>query len=182
PFPWPGFISAKTDAGIYLYMDGKHLLLLSGSHLSPRQIDAVRQNRIELALLVRKNLFFFCYHIAGFAPWGDIPYNWHLIDDEQARTFPPDVAPSEYLPLLIVLVESTTQRIVGRRGIRLPPMFGKTLHDALRVQAHAAFNNRDFEQRIDRMQEEFWRPEDLAAVAQVACVIESWAEQKSREN
>jgi hypothetical protein len=102
--------------------------------------------------------------------------------DEQALMYPPPVAPGEFLPLLVVLVEATTSRIVARRGLRLPPAFSKALHDALRVQAAAPFDVAEFDQRRVRIQQEFPTAKELTALAQVTCVIEATTEQRDMKN
>jgi len=180
---WPDDIIPKEKTGnFYLYIDGNHLLVLCQPHLSHSRIQAVRQNTIELALVVREQILFLCHHFYGFASWEELPYNWHLPADEQALMYPPPVAPGEFLPLLVVLVEATTSCIVARRGIRLPPTFSKTLHDALRAQAAAPFDMAEFDQRRVRIRQEFPTAEELTALAQAACVIEAKTEQSDMRN
>lgn len=180
---WPDDIIPKEETGnFYLYIDGNHLLVLCQSDLSLSRIQAVQRNKIELALVVREQILFLCYHFHGFASWEDSPYNWHLLANEQARMYPPPVASGEFLPLLVVLVEATTSRIVARRGLRLPPAFSKALHNALRMQVLAPFNVADFDQRRVRMYQEFPTARELATLSQAACVIEAKTEQGDMRN
>jgi hypothetical protein len=180
---WPDALIPKEKTGnFYLYREGNHLLVLCQPDLSRSHIQAVQRNRIELALVVREQILFLCHHFYGFSPWEDIPYNWHLPGNEQVLRYPPLVAPGEFLPLLVVLVEATTSRIVARRGLRLPPGFSKVLHDALRVQALAPFNLMEFDQRRERLRQEFPTAKELTALAQAACVIEAKPEQNDRRN
>src|SRR5712664_1423590 len=105
--PWPSFIHKEKEGHFYCYMDGNHLLVMSETRLSQNRVEALQNNRIELALFVQEQILFVCHRFHGFSSWGDIPYNWHLFGD----VLPAEVAPGEYIPLLVVLVDSTHDRI-----------------------------------------------------------------------
>lgn len=180
--PWPTFIQKEKEGHFYCYLDGNHLLVLSEAQLSQRRIRAVQNNGIELALFVQEQILFLCHHFHGFASWGDIPYNWHLFGGVHMPMLPSVVAPGEYVPLLVVLVDATHDRIVARRGLRLPPLFGTTLHEALCSQAVAPFNYERFDQHIARIHQEFPLPEDVAKMARVSCVFEAVSTQHDQKN
>ena len=180
--PWPAFIQKQKEGHFYCYLEGNHLLVLSDTQLSPSRIEAVQNNKIELALVVREQILFLCHCFQGFASWGDIPYNWHLFADVHTDLLPSEVGPGEYIPLLVVLVDATSDRIVARRGLRLPPGFARSLHGALRAQALAPFSYERFDQQVVRIHQEFPMPEDLAERAQVACVIEARTAQRDQRN
>jgi hypothetical protein len=181
PFPWPDFIPAGGSGQCYLYQEGNHLLFLFAPRLAPARIDAVQYGRLQMALFARGSLLLLCCHFDGYGEWFDIPYNWHLLP-EQVRVIPPEVAPGAYLPFLVVLVDSQTMRIVGRRGSRFPPGFGRALHDALRAQSRSAFALEDFDRLIGRIHQEFPSPVDVLAVAQSAFVTNSRADRQALRN
>ncbi|GCE09218.1 hypothetical protein [Dictyobacter aurantiacus] len=156
--------------------------MLSESQLSHSRISAVQNNRVELALFVQEHILFLCHHFHGFSSWGDIPYNWHLFGNVYTHALPPAVAPGEYIPLLVVLVDGASDRIVARRGLRLPPNFGKTLHDALRAQAMEPFSYGRFHLQVLHIHQEFPTPEDLLTKAQASCVFDAITTQRHRHN
>ncbi|BCL83642.1 hypothetical protein ccbrp13_61070 [Ktedonobacteria bacterium brp13] len=180
--PWLTFIHKEKEGHFYCYRDGNHLLVLSETQLSQSRIEAMQNNRIELALFVQEHILFLCYHFHGFSSWGDIPYNWHVFGGVPTNILPPEVAPGESVPLLTVLVDSTSDRIVARRGLRLSPGFGKTLHEALRSQAVAPFSYKCFDQHVLRIHQEFPLSEDLVERAQVCCVFEARSAQRDQNN
>jgi len=134
----PGKTSFQ-EAGEYNYRSGAHELRLFWASPSAREVHAVQNGQIEVALLVGPPVLWFLYRIDGGCDWSDAPYTWHLLPPDQRM--PPEPLTGEARMLLnVVLVDATTGLIRALRAATLSPAVSQALHAAIAEQMAAPWD------------------------------------------
>jgi hypothetical protein len=130
---WPDGAQFRVGAEI-------HELTLFHSEIHEDLVDDVRRGPAEFALIVKPSVIVLMYRFRDSIPWSDIPYSWHLQQDE-GRTIPALANSPEFRSLLwITLVSANGGMICAQRGMTLSPGFTRALHNAVRAQALSGFD------------------------------------------
>lgn len=129
----------------YNYRNGMHILLVTASELSAKEIAAFQSGRIHVALYTEAfPVLFLCYRIEGYCDWSDCSFSIHRVPEEERQT-PPAKGPY-YTPLTAFLVNADTGILEAIRTVSLSPVFGNRLHAMIQRQLDTPYDP-DAEQR-----------------------------------
>ncbi len=124
---WPQMVDYNHRLG--------HEMRMFVPDLSLSDVAAIAQGRLDLALVEEGPILFLLYRFAGFGPWSDAPYNWHLTREalpEEASLPAPDAN-----LLTVLLVEANTGILKAIRAVGMDLEFARTLNAAIERQALA---------------------------------------------
>jgi len=134
--------------GEYNFRGGQHELVLAFSGLDSREVEAVREDDAEFALVVSGDAIFFLYRFGDEIGWSDAPYSWHLVPADQ-REQPEMPANVETRALLsIVLVDADHNIVQALRAVTFSPEFTRKLHAAIRHQAGRPWNRAVYDREL----------------------------------
>lgn len=119
-----------------------HELTLFTSRITPGLIDDIRRGETEFGLTVDGPVLHLSHRFGVDGEWGDVPYVWHLQHPDQ-RAAPAAASPGYRALLWVSLVGADDGLIHAQRGVALEPEFTRSLHEAIRSQAHAPFDPLD---------------------------------------
>ena len=123
----------------YNFIANEHHLHLFMQRPSTTEVQAVKQAAPEFGLVVMPPVLLLLYRFSPI-PWSDAPYSWHMVPADQ-RTLPMETIPESQGALLTtMLIDASTGIIRAIRGIGLGTAFSQALHDAIRMQSAAPFD------------------------------------------
>lgn len=140
---YPGLSFPVAEIGEYNYFDAGHELRLFFRSPRRAEIEAVKRERAEFALLVEGSVIFFLYRF-GFSdgvPWSDAPYTLHLVPEER-RQVPTG---SGRALLTVVLADAQSGVVRAIRAVTLSEEFTATLHETIRDQAASRWSQAEYD-------------------------------------
>ena len=160
----------------YNFRDGGHELRLHYRHPSWQEIHAVQSGPCEFALVYEQGVLFLLFHFPPVIPWGDCPYSWHAVPEEQ-RTEPLLPGPGQTLlvVLYVVLINANTGIVEALRPVLLPPAFGTALHTSIHAQMALPDDPERFSASVREIYQQYRTPQALSVRALAHCNIPAQA-------
>lgn len=146
--PYSGTRSNWTEAIEYNYRAGQHVLRLFLNNLSAADVEGIGNGPLRLGLVVDPPVLILVYQFGEVIPWSDAPYTWHMVPAAEQQPLPDEIPDGTGALLSIILVESTTGIIKAIRGISLATVFSRRLHQAIREQAAAPFDQAAYDRKL----------------------------------
>ena len=134
------YIKGRTqwpEAIEYNYDFEGHILRLFLRSPTAKEIAAIRNGAIDLALIVEDSIVFFLVQFPGGGlPWSDCPYCYWSVPEGRRQT-PPMLAENQRAVLNILLVDADTGIVQVMRVVSLEHDFSVLLHTAIAAQIDA---------------------------------------------
>ena len=158
------------EAGEYNYRLGMHELRLFWAHPTEAEIKHVTRRPCEFGAVAHGQILFFLHKFQG-TEWSDAPYSWHLVKqaNPDAATIPEPLQDNERVLLHTILVDASTGIIKGMRQTSLSIGLSRYLHEQIRRQAAAGFDEAHYDRELHAIYRRFTSAE-LALQAE-RCII-----------
>lgn len=157
------------EGGEFNFRGGELELLLLFKKPNPVEIAAVARGAVRLAFLVEPPALFVVYAFGdNVIRWSDAPFTFHRVPLAD-RVLPRDEAQA---PFRVILVDTTTGRVEALRLCLLAPDITAALHQAIREQAAAPFDEAGYDAAIDAVYQRLGTSAQMAARASLLTAIE----------
>lgn len=152
----------------YNFRNGLHELRIFLKSPTRQEVRAVKKSRVDLALVEEGDVIVLLFRFEPGMPWSDASFNWHLVPKED-RVLPQELEGEERPVLEILLIEANGGRVAAMRQVTMSPEFGRALHEAIRRQAEAEWDEEEHQARVWRLYLEHGETEGLLELATVRC-------------
>lgn len=152
--PYSNTRSSWPEAIEYNYLNGQHVLRLFLNNLSAADVDGIGNGPLRLGLVVDKPVLMLVYQFGEVIPWSDAPFTLHMVPEER-RQIPPELAPGERAVLSILLIEARSGIVKALRLISFGEIFSRRLHQAIREQAAAPFDQSTYDAKLAALYRQF---------------------------
>jgi hypothetical protein len=153
------------------YTETGPMLLMAINRPTPKEIEAVKNGRIELALYEKEPVLWFLYKIRGFGPWSDCPFSIRLYDGKgRSLDWSEEIEEGAGLGLQIILIDAGTGIVKVLRLTGLPTKFSRELRAMILRQLERPFDAESYHREINRVYARL-SSDDLAARADIKCRV-----------
>nr|DAP59321.1 MAG TPA: hypothetical protein [Caudoviricetes sp.] len=144
---WPGEV-VQQDGLYFDYTDeGGATFVLFFSAPNKKEIEGVKEGKIELAITVKAPVIFMCAKIQGVGTgWMDAPYSIRRHPGETIAL--PEAKDDEGLPIQIFLVDIQTKKICAIRLISTDSRFANYFKKAVLAQVEAPYSTHEYDAKI----------------------------------
>ena len=151
------------------YTETGPVLLMAVNNPTAKEIEAVKNGGIELALYETNPVLWFLYKISGFGPWSDCPFSIRLYDGKGRRfDWSEKIEEGTGLALQIVLIDAGTGIVKVLRLVGMPTKFSRELRAMILRQLDRSFDVEKYSREIDKVYARL-SSDDLAARADIKC-------------
>ncbi len=157
------FEHGMPDESMSIVLNNGTPMLTFNFSLSEKNIAAFLRGISSFGLFTDKDLLFFLFKIEGFLDWSDLAFTIHLAQDETIEDN------RGYLPVYLVLVESSTSIIKALRMVTISPTFRSVLARAIEQQNNQPFNLIEYYKNIQVIYDSY--PE-VVAMLRNALILE----------
>ena len=168
------FIPGQThyrEASILEHTESGPMLILAINRPTIKEIRAVKNGKIELALYEREPVLWLLFKIQGFGPWSDAPFSIRLYDGRGRKfDWSEEIDEGMGLGLQIILIDAGTGIVKVLRYVATPTRFSREFRAAILRQLERPFCQVEYDREISRVYGKF-SSEDLAERADVKCRI-----------
>lgn len=153
------------------YTETGPVLMMAINRPSPKEIEAVKSGRIELALYEADPILWFLYKIRGFGPWSDCPFSIRLYDGKGRKfDWSEEIEEGTGLGLQIVLVDAGTGIVKVLRLVGMSTKFSREFRAMILRQLERPFDAEKYNREINRVYARL-SSDDLAARADIRCRV-----------
>lgn len=144
---WPGEV-VQQDGLYFDYTDeGGAAFVLFFSMPNKKEIEGVKEGKIELAITVKAPVIFMCAKIQGVGTgWMDAPYSIRRHPGETIA--PPEAKDDEGLPIQFFLVDIQTKKICAIRLISTDSRFANCFRRSVLTQLGEPYSTHEYDSKI----------------------------------
>lgn len=134
----------------YNFRAGHHELVLFYADPSKDEVREIAKARCEFALVERESAIVLCFRF-GSGEWSDAPFSWHLVPERERDLPSADLEAEKRAVLTVVLVDAGTGITRALRQVSWTPAFTRAMHEAIRKQADAPWDDLAFGRAIQSL-------------------------------
>jgi hypothetical protein len=153
------------------YTESGPYLIFTFRNPSPKEIEAARKGKVELALHETAPVLWLLHRIEGLEQWSDCPFSIRIYDGTGRRfDWSEPIEEGQGLGLNIVLVEASTGILLVQRLVGLSTRFSRELRSTILRQLEQPFSKEDYAAEINRIYANY-STKTLLSWATVKCKI-----------
>ncbi len=134
-------------AGNYFTMAPAPILTLNWPSPTQSEVDAVKTIPHQFGVSFLEGAIFFSFKF-GNLPWKVIPYHPGLDGDDLPLQACQDIPEGYTMPLNIIMIDSSTNKIIGLYPDRLPYIPAQRLVEMVRIMSNQDFNEDAFDESV----------------------------------
>lgn len=130
----------KLRGNVFQYDSAGYQIIFFERNIRQSEIDAFHDSQISLGVYVYKSVVFMLVEIPEFIGWSDLPYNYHLVQDDRRQLPVAEFPVEKGAAVQMYLVERSNNIIVGMRMFATSHGFSTVLNHKIIQQSLQPFD------------------------------------------